>query len=350
MKRLPKYSRFLIGLTGLAMMGMFAGCEGKADNTVAAMQQMQELDYNAALTELQAAAEAGENERLIARGQGIAYLGLADYTNAIACLEKALQSSDGFIQPIDYDLNFYLAAAYAKSGQLAEAEKIYNAILDLKSDEEAYFLRGTVRLEQNEYEGAKADFDQVIAMDSTNYDRLIQIYQALDTYGYKEVGRQYLMDCLEKNSGKMSNYDNGRMYYYLGEYEQAYMILEKAKAKGDANTYLYLGKAYEATGDYNYASSVYNSWLAKDTGNAEIYNQLGLCEMKKGNYQSAFNAFQAGLQIEDNPVMQALAFNEIVACEYLEDYTQAASLMENYLRSYPDDEQAKREYAFLKTR
>ena len=350
MKRLPKYSRFLVGLAGLAVMGMFAGCGGKEEKTAEAMQLMQELDYNGALAQLQEAAEAGENERLIARGQGIAYLGLADYTNAIACFEKALQSSDGFVQPVDYDLNFYLAAAYAKNGQLAEAEKIYNAILDLKSDEEAYFLRGNIRLEQSEYEGAKADFDQVIVMDSTNYDRLIQIYQALDAYGYREVGRQYLLDCLEKNSGKMSNYDNGRMYYYLGEYEQAYMILEKAKAKGDANTYLYLGKAYEATGDYNYASSVYNSWLAKDTSNAEIYNQLGLCEIQKGNYQSALNAFKAGLQIEDNPVMQALSFNEVVAYEYLEEYSQAASLLGNYLKNYPDDEVAKREYDFLKTR
>ena len=155
---------------------------------------------------------------------------------------------------------------------------------------------------------------------------------------------------MEKNSSKMNHYDMGRMYYYLGQYEQAYMILEKAKAKGDANTYLYLGKAYEATGDYNYASSVYNSWLAKDTSNAEIYNQLGLCEMQKGNYQSALNAFQAGMQIENNTVMQALAFNEIVAYENLEEYSQAASLMERYLKNYPDDEQAKREYEFLKTR
>ena len=350
MMRLPKKSRLWTGFAGAVVMGMIAGCSGAGEKTTEAMQLMQELDYRAALTELQTAEEAGENARLIARGQGIAYMGLADYEHAISCFEEALRSSDGFVQPVDYDINYYLAAAYAKNGQLAEAENIYSAILDLKTDEEAFFLRGTVRLEQNDYENAKADFDRVIAMDGTDYDRIIQIYQSLDTYGYKEVGRQYLNQCLEANGSKMNPYDMGRMYYYLGEYEQAYMILEKAKAKGDANTYLYLGKAYEATGDYNYASSVYNSWLAKDTSNAEIYNQLGLCEMQKGNYQSALNAFQTGMKIEDNPVMQALAFNEIVAYENMEEYAQAATLMEQYLKSYPDDLQAKREYDFLKTR
>ena len=32
------------------------------------------------------------------------------------------------------------------------------------------------------------------------------------------------------------------------------------------------------------------------------------------------------------------------------DYRQASILMENYLKNYPDDAQAKREYEFLSTR
>ena len=241
----------------------------------------------------------------------------------------------------------------ATVNMLGVAEKVSidkdtTTIVDGGGDKEAVQQRAAQI--RTQIENTKSDFDRVIAMDSADYDRIIQIYQALDTYGYKEVGKQYLQECMSKNGSKMNNYDMGRMYYYLGEYEQSYMILEKAKAKGDASTYLYLGKAYEATGDYNYASSVYNSWLAKDTGNAEIYNQLGLCEMQKGNYQSALKAFQAGMQIENNSVMQALSFNEIVAYENLEEYGQAAALMDRYLKNYPDDEQAKREYEFLKTR
>ncbi len=336
---------------GLIMAVALAGCGSAGEKTAEAMGLVQSLNYQEALAGFEAAEEAGENERLIARGRGIAYMGLTDYENAIACFESALASSDGFVQEVDYDLNYYLAAAYIKNGQLEEAEEIYDSILDLRSDEEdAYFLRGGVRLERSNYEGAKADFDTVVAMDADNYDRLIEIYQALEHYGYRDVGREYLKAAMQNAGDKMNSYDSGRMYFYLGEYKQACIALEKAREKGDAESYLYLGKAYEATGDYNYASSVYNSWITKDTGSAAIYNQLGLCEMAMGNYKLALEAFQAGMQVENNSLMQTLAFNEIVAYEYLEEYQKAYVLVENYLKSYPDDEQAKREKVFLSSR
>lgn len=98
------------------------------------------------------------------------------------------------------------------------------------------------------------------------------------------------------------------------------------------DSYLYLGKAYAATGDYNYASSVYSNYLSKQGPDAEIYNQLGLCELEKKDYQKALEAFQAGKQIEGNSLMQTLSFNEIVAYEYLQDYQKAAVLLKAYLQ------------------
>lgn len=98
------------------------------------------------------------------------------------------------------------------------------------------------------------------------------------------------------------------------------------------DSYLYLGKAYAATGDYNYASSVYSNYLSKQGPDAEIYNQLGLCELAKKDYQKALEAFQAGKQIEGNSLMQTLSFNEIVAYEYLQDYQKAAVLLKAYLQ------------------
>ena len=67
-------------------------------------------------------------------------------------------------------------------------------------------------------------------------------------------------------------------------------------------------------------------------------------------YTAALEAFQAGMQLKDTAMMQTLSFNEIVAYEFLGEYRQAQVLMENYLKNYPDDEQAKREYEFLSTR
>ncbi|MCI8542711.1 MAG: tetratricopeptide repeat protein [Lachnospiraceae bacterium] len=330
---------------------VLGGCGGGGERIQSAMQMIGELNYEGALEQLSLAEENGENVRLIHRARGIAYMGLTDYEQAAACFEEALAGSNGLVQNVDFDLNFYLAAAYTKSERYGEAEDIYDAILSLRSgNEDAYFLRGNVRLAQGNYEGAKQDFDKVIAMDAKNYDRLIEIYQVLDYYSHGEAGREYLQAALEAGDKNMDKYASGRIYYYLGEYQSAYLALEEARESGGVESYLYLGKSYEATGDYNYAASVYNSYLEKYEGNAEIYNQLGLCEMAKGEYRNALDAFQAGMQLQNVTMMQTLSFNEIVAYEYLGDYRQAGILMENYLKNYPDDAQARREYEFLSSR
>ena len=186
-------------------------------------------------------------------------------------------------------------------------------------------------------------------MDPKNYARLIEIYEALADYGYREVGQEYLQNVLD-TAKQLDAYDSGRIYYYLGDYQKAYLALEEAKGKGGVDSYLYLGKAYAATGDYNYASSVYSNYLSKQGPDAEIYNQLGLCELAKKDYQKALEAFQAGKQIEGNSLMQTLSFNEIVAYEYLQDYQKAAVLLNAYLQNYPDDQAAIREQQFLSTR
>ena len=54
--------------------------------------------------------------------------------------------------------------------------------------------------------------------------------------------------------------------------------------------------------------------------------------------------------MEGNASMQSLRFNRIVAYEYLGQFDQAKLAMEQYLALYPDDENAQREYTFLKTR
>lgn len=342
--------KYRTAAAGIFLIMALTGC-GSREQTDQGMQAIKDMDYQTALSFFDAASEAGEDERLIARGQGIAYMGLTDYEQAAVCFEQALQLSDGLVENMDYDLNYYLAAAYVKSGRLAEAEAVYNAILGLKpTEEDACFLRGNARLGLGRIEEAQQDFDKVIAMDAENYDRLIQIYEALSSYGQNEAGRLYLEAALQSGESKMAAYDKGRIYYYLGEYQKAYLALEEAKEKGGAEAYLYLGKAYEATGDYNYASSVYNAYLAKDNTNAAVYNQLGLCEMTKGEYANALAAFQAGQGIENNGMTQVLAFNEIVAYEHLGDYDKAAVLMKSYLETYPDDAAAQREYAFLSTR
>lgn len=343
--------RYICCAAGVVLACLVTGCGKTEENLDIAMQKIQELDYQGALEDLAKAQEAGENVRLVNRARGIAHMGLTEYEEAITDFQAALAGSSGLVENVDFDLNYYLAAAYTKNGQYGQAEDTYNAILDLRPGEaDAYFLRGNVRMSLENFEGAKEDFDKVLAMEPKNYDRLIQIYEVLEHFGYREVGQGYLQNALASGGGQMDAYVSGRIYYYLGEYQKAYLALEEAKEKGGEKSYLYLGRAYEATGDYNYASSVYNSYLSKYDGSAEIYNQLGLCELAKGEYQKALEAFQAGMQLENSGMMQTLSFNEIITYEYLGDFERAKALMDYYVKNYPDDGQARREYDFLVTR
>lgn len=215
------------------MISMLTGCGNDTTKITEGMQLVETLDYQGALTAFDEAEAQKENSRLIARGRGIASMGLTEYDQAVQYFTEALELSDGWVQNVDYDMNYYLAAAYRKNGQPAEAKKVYDAILGLKPEEkDAYFLRGSAELELGDYESAKADFDKAISMDPKNYDRMIEIYEALADYGYREVGQEYLQNVLN-TAKQLDAYDSGRIYYYLGDYQKAYLALEEAKGKGE---------------------------------------------------------------------------------------------------------------------
>ena len=67
-----------------------------------------------------------ENAQMSYRGQGLAYMGLTQYEKAVECLEKALTYSDAKLGEIDFDINYYLATAYYKQGELDKAKASMN--------------------------------------------------------------------------------------------------------------------------------------------------------------------------------------------------------------------------------
>lgn len=327
------------------------GCGDKETSyTQVGMDAIVDLDYQTATEAFAQASENGEDERLILRGQGMVQMASLQYEEAITSFTQALSLSDGVPEDLDYDLNYYLASAYYKNGQYEEAVSVYDAIVMLKPGEtDAYYLRGAVTLELGDFDKASSDFKKAMELNSGDYDMVVDIYQVMAAQGYKEAGRDMLSSTIASNSD-MSDYDMGRFSYFLGNYEEARNYLEQAE-KGDASQItLYLGRTYEALGDYNYAISLYNTYLDKDHNDAEIYNQMGLCQMKMERYSEALASFQAAMNLEDTSIMQTLKFNEIVAYEFMNEFQTASTLMKDYLNTYPNDAVAAREYEFLKTR
>ena len=331
--------------------GLLSGCgEEKTSYTQVAMESMAALDYATAAEDFELAINNGEDERLILRGQGMLQMEALQYEAAIETFKQALALSDGVPEALDYDINYYLASAYYKNGNYDEAVQIYDAILTLKPNEAmAYYLRGAVTLEMGDFDKATTDFKRAMSLSSSNYDLVFDIYQLMAAQGYREAGRD-LLDGVIASQTSISDYDMGRFQYYLGNYESARDYLEQAEKGEAAQITLFLGRTYEALGDYNYAISLYNTYLDKDHDEPQIYNQMGLCQMKMERYSEALASFQAAMNLEDSSIIQTLKFNEIVAYEYMQDFSTASILMKDYLKTYPDDYAAVREYEFLKTR
>lgn len=330
-----------------------AGCGfGKNEDHVdAAVGQIENFEYEEALVSLEKALAEGENKQEIARAKGIALAGLARYEEAAASYVEALSYSSIFPSDVDYDLNYYLADAYEKMGNNEKAVAVYSNILALEPDEvNAHFLRGRLYLISGEYEKALADFDRTVALDKNGYDLRIEIAGLLSQAGYEEEGMRYLQEFLTENEKTLSDFDKGRICYYMGDFENAKASLERAKTDDSEQAVLLLGKSYEQLGDYNYATSVYKNYLDEQPEAAKIFNQLGLCKLKSGEYEEALSAFKSAANVKNNGMERILEFNQIVAYEYMGDFKQAFVLMEAYLKKYPDDEAALREYEFLKTR
>ncbi|MCR5626385.1 MAG: tetratricopeptide repeat protein [Lachnospiraceae bacterium] len=330
---------------------MFSGCSLKpGEYTELGMESLENSDYQAALDFFDEALENDEDKGELYRGRGIAKMGLYDYKGAIEDFRASLSESGGNVSELEFDTAFYLATAQFKNGDVQGAIDTYSAIIGLDEDNaDAFFLRGKAELANDDYDSAADDFDMAIQYNPTDPDLYISIYESLESTGHSEEGSGYLKDAMELNN--INEYQKGRLYYWLGDYDNAKGCLEEANdTKADPGVVLYLGKTYEALGDKSYAASLYSSYLTDNPSDANICNQLGICQLESGQYEAALAAFRQGLGVTNNQIMQSLRYNEIVAYEYLSDFKQASVLMAEYIKDYPEDEAAKREQIFLASR
>ncbi len=319
--------------------------------TKAGYDAIENNQFTQAMESFEKADENGEDILLIERGKGIASYYLMDYQGAVDHYHAAMTHTGSSVTSMDYDLNFYLAQAYEKLDEFDRAIATYTAILDLSTkDVQAYYYRGTDYLKTGEHDLAIEDFEKALSLDPNNYDLRIEIAGRLSDNYYEEEGIKYLQNFLVENEKKLSSFDRGRIYYYMGNLDEAKVLLEDARDDDDQSTVLFLGKTYEKLGDYNYAASVYDNFLKRHPESALIYNQLGLCKLQSGDHEAALNAFVSAKNIENNGMEQILSYNEIVACEYMGDFKKAKNLMASYLTAYPDDDAAKKENVFLSTR
>lgn len=338
---------------GIVLSIALVGCnsEKELNSYEQGIEALELQQYNDALKSFKAYETTGKDLKQTYRGEGMAYLGLGQYDEALEAFTNALQQSNGLLKKIDYDINFYMAVAEYKSGKLEDALKTYTSIVNAdKNNADAYYLRGKVNLDLGKNDDAKADYDKAIELDKDDSQLYINIYEDFIGKGMEAEAKAYISKGVATVS-KPSSYELGIFNYYLEDYTQARNYFEESsETKKTEEGIIYLGKTYEALDDAGYAMALYEEYTSNNTTAAMVYNELGLLKVKNKDYEGALAEFEAGLKNDNASCKQSLMFNRIVANENLGNFAEAKKQVESYLALYPGDEVAKKEGIFLSTR
>ena len=320
---------------------------GAYDRGMAALQQG---DYDTAMEEFQHAASGDGREAEAYRGEGIIYLRQQDYGHAITLFGLSLDSMKHSNPQFRRDVLYYQAEAYIGNGQDRDAEAIYTELIEEDGDAQAYFLRGSGKLNSGDTEGAAEDFAGALRQENS-YEMYMKIYRAYAAVNREADGADYPEQALSlEPAGGEDYYLQAQVYDYLGDYAKAEEALTKAVQEGCQEALPMLGKLYLETGDLSGARRLYQDFLESGERPAAAYNGLALCDIQQEEYESALDNIRQGIACQDTEVMRDLLFNEIVVYEKQLDFQTAKEKMQEYLKQYPKDEEALRENEFLQSR
>ena len=340
-----------MGTAGLCML-MLTGCGGQNKKTQdQAVTDLEQGSYDYALEGYKSSITAGYKSAQSYRGAGIASLHLGNYQDAIDYLTSGLNDEKAG-KTLKKDMLAYRATAEMKSelfdAAMADCQTIAE---DYAMDADTYYLTGCVALAMDSYDEASTNFTDAYDADAS-YEMAIEIYEAYLEKDMEADGTRYLEAALKTEPKNAEDYCNrGKVYYYMEDYSNAQKELTEAVNQKSTEGMLLLGMVYRAQGDTSNARSMYQQYVSADGSDpAKGYNGLSLCDMDDGSYDSALENISKGLEDASTEEMQDLLFNEIVVYEKKLDFSTALSKMQEYIKMFPDDENAAKELTFLQSR
>ena len=254
-------------------------------------------------------------QQMSLRSQGMEQARAGDYEAAVASYDKALELADMRVGALEMDIAAYKASALYWGEKPEEAIKTFSTILDLKKSAEIYLARGLLYRETGNSEAAKTDFSAAMEM-TPEKDKVMR----------------------------------GRLSYYMEDYSKAKEYFESAYEAGSKEALYWQAELYWQMKNEDYAITLYQSYLQEEPEHQSAYEKVASYQIGQGNYEEALATLEAGIALGDKGNLQKLLADEIAVYEYKGDFATARSKMESYLKSYPDDEKAAREYEFLRSR
>ena len=244
---------------------------------------------------------------VFAKNAGFAYLRLRRPQDGVMYLERA-RGIDGS----DQNIQIALADAYTRVGRKDDAKKLYDSMGMSMGNSAAYwFNTGVVRAQSNDLQGARDAYRKALAIDSNDIDTLNNLGLVEFKLGnYKESRTIF-----DRLSGIDPNSSSAKLNLAaadvkLGNYAEAISIwkpiVQADPSRNDLR--LQLANAMWATKDYDGAKKGYMMVLARDHGNADALNGMGLSYLRDNRLKEAETAFRSSIQA--NPKLTA-AYNNL---------------------------------------
>ncbi len=313
--------------------------------------------YEEALTELDKAYVnkeiiiAKRNNKRVFRGKGITYYYMANYEKALEQFELALKTNE--LSDLNKDILRYVGSAQMIVGSYDKAVETYTSLIKYEKDNAAeYDNRALCYRYLGDYDNSQKDYDRAITLEPRQYSHYLGKYYLLTESGDRAAADEVLAKAaeIEAKTGE-DEYQLAKIHYYQEDYDKALSELNKSFADGFQEAYYYIGEIYRIKKDYPKAIYYYENYI-KEGGlqSPNAYNQIAVCEMKVGEYESALNHLEKGSAFRYAGTQKTLLRNEIIAYERLGNYQKAKEKTVEYLSLYPKDEEALKEAAFIDTR
>ena len=225
--------------------------------------------------------------------EGVSYYRSGEYELAINSFKKSLGKDQWFSEKLDVDTMMYTADCYMQLGDFDSALTIYEGI-------------------KTNY--AKKNYDD------RQLDKCISMVNALISFGN-------------------------------GDYSYA---VTKAIANAVENDHpelnLYLAACYEQNGDLDSMYNAYNAYEAAFGKNAYLCNRYATYYVEKREYNRALDYVNDGLSFDDPEFNDGLLRLRIRCLSCLGEYDKAYEYAKEYVKSHPNDTEAKENLMFLATR
>lgn len=315
------------------------------------MEKIESGDYEGALGDFASAEKEGKHLIESYRGSGMAYMALGEYDKAVESFDRAVDLTSEKQKEVRKDILLYKATALYQSGDYEGSAKVCDTIQTFGDTVDAYYLQGLCYMELDEKDKASVDFTTAVKLSPQDYDLLLNIYECYSDKNLSAEGDTYLQQALAINSDDSEDiYQKARIYYFLGEYDEAKAELNKMSDTQDERSMLLLSRVYMKQDDTAHARQLYQQYMDKYGETPEAYNGMVLCDIADVDYDSALSNIEKGLELKEEKGKQDLYYNEIVVYEKKLDFATAKEKAAEYVKNYPSDEAGLRENNFLKTR